>query len=231
MSTAAILSLLITQPRKAFEELAQRPRSWVPLLVMVLVAAGTSFWYFKVADVGWLLDETLRTSPRSATMTEEQRAQAAKIMSPNVLMWVSVITVIVLLPLMRALEAAYYLLAGKITNVQRSYRQWFALGVWSNVPTLLAAIPAALVLLTTTNGQLDSSAIQPLSLNELFFHRTMGQPGYSLFTTLTLLHPLAWLLAMIGVQEWSRRSWLFSAVFVLLPVVVIYGGWAWFALR
>jgi hypothetical protein len=29
---------------------------------------------------------------------------------------------------------------------------------------------------------------------------------------------------------WSGRSWLFSSVYALLPVVLIFGGWAVFAL-
>jgi hypothetical protein len=226
-----ILSLLATQPRKAFDALAERPRFWFPLLLTLVVGVATTVWYYRIVDLQWLLDETLRSNPRTASMTEDQRARVLQTMSPGVLMGSSVIAVALLVPLLRAIEATYYLLAGKVTNVQRSFRQWFALSYWSSLPTLLATIPVFFVLATTSNGQIDSSAIQPLSLNELFFHRHMGESGYQLLVTVSVLQPLAWVLSAIGVQQWSKRSWLFSAVYVLLPVALIYGCWAWFSLR
>ena len=195
MGNLDLLSLLATQPRKAFDALAERPRFWFPLLLTVVVGVVTTVWYYKVVDLQWLLDETLRSNPRTAAMTEDQRAQALQRMTPGVLMGSSVVAVALLVPLFRVLDTTYFLLA------------------------------------TSGNGQIDSSAIQPLSLNELFFHRHMGDGGYQLLVSLSVLQPLAWLLSAIGVQQWSKRPWGFCAVFVLLPVVLIYGAWAWFSLR
>ena len=231
MGNLDLLSLLATQPRKAFDALAERPRFWFPLLLTVVVGVVTTVWYYKVVDLQWLLDETLRSNPRTAAMTEDQRAQALQRMTPGVLMGSSVVAVALLVPLFRVLETTYFLLAGKVMNVQRSFRQWLALSCWSSLPTLLATIPTVILLATSGNGQIDSSAIQPLSLNELFFHRHMGDGGYQLLVSLSVLQPLAWLLSAIGVQLWSKRPWGFCAVFVLLPVVLIYGAWAWFSLR
>lgn len=231
MGNLDLVSLLATQPRKAFDALAERPRFWFPLLLAVVLGLVTTVWYFRVVDLQWLLDETLRSNPRTAAMTEEQRATVMQRTTPAVLMWSSIIGVLLLVPLLHVIQSAYFLLAGKVTNVQRSFGQWFALSNWSALPTLLATIPTLIVLAMTTNGQIDSSAIQPLSLNELFFHRQMGESGYQLLVTVSVLQPLAWLLSAIGVQQWSKRSWLFSAVYVLLPVVLIYGCSAWFSLR
>ena len=36
---------------------------------------------------------------------------------------------------------------------------------------------------------------------------------------------------IVGVRVWSQRSWAFSAIFILLPIVVLYGLWAAFAFR
>jgi hypothetical protein len=231
MGNLDLLSALATQPRKVFDVLAERPRFWFPLLLTLVVGVVTTVWYYKVVDLQWLLDESLRANPRTAAMTDDQRAQALQRMTPAVLMASSVIAVALLVPLLRALEATYYLLAGKVVNVQRSFKQWFALSYWSSLPTLLVAIPTVIMLATTSNGQIDSSAIQPLSLNELFFHRHMADSGYQLLVGISVLQPLAWLLSAIGVQQWSKRSWTFCTVFVLLPVVLIYGGWAWLAFR
>jgi hypothetical protein len=36
---------------------------------------------------------------------------------------------------------------------------------------------------------------------------------------------------IIGVHVWSQRSWVFSVIFVMLPNVVLYAIWAFFAFR
>lgn len=231
MTNLDLVVAIATQPRKAFEELQARPRFWFPLLLAVVLGAGSTFWYYQVADIEWVIDQTLNSNPRTAQMTEAQRTQAAQFMSPATLTWTSTIAAGLIVALIHLIGAVYYLLAGKVVNVQQSFRHWFALSTWSALPTLLGILPAAVILLTTINGQIDSSAMAPLSLNELFFHRKMGEPGYTMLLTLTLLQPLAWLLAIIGMQVWSKRSWMFCSVFVLLPSVLIYGIWGWFAFR
>jgi hypothetical protein len=115
--------------------------------------------------------------------------------------------------------------------VQKSFLHWFSLLSWSNIPVLAGTI-AAMALLATQSGpvQINPSELQMLSLNELFFHLGPSEPGYALFSALSLLSLWTWALAIIGVRTWSDRSWIFSAVFVLLPFVLIYGAWASFAL-
>lgn len=218
---------LATQPIRAFQDLAERPKIWFPMLLTLVTTLGLIFWYYAVVDIEWLLDRSLSASRQ---LTEAQRDQAARFVSKSVLMWGSLVGGVFLIMLLRTLEATYYLLAGKITNVQRSFKHWFSLAWWSGLPQILAVIPAALLLLMSTTTQIDSGALQPLSLNELFFHRAIGAPGYSLFSNLTVLHPVAWLLTIVGVRTWSNRSWLFSSVFVLLPCVLCYGGAALYVL-
>ena len=44
-------------------------------------------------------------------------------------------------------------------------------------------------------------------------------PGQALLESLSIPGVLTWALMIIGVHTWSQRSWAFSAIFVLLPVV------------
>ncbi|MEN9705088.1 MAG: hypothetical protein RLZZ393_967, partial [Pseudomonadota bacterium] len=157
--------------------------------------------------------------------------RAVQAMSGGVMKFMSVASVLVMVVLIRLLEASWYLLAAKVTHVQRGFRQWFALACWTSLPTLLTTIPAVFVLATTTNGQIENGALNPLSLNELLLHRHMGEPGYSLLVSIGPLQLLAWWLSWVGVRHWSGRSGLFSAVFVLLPPLVIYGVWSLMAFR
>ena len=42
---------------------------------------------------------------------------------------------------------------------------------------------------------------------------------------------LSWALAIVGVHVWTQRSWLYSAIFVLIPAVVVFGVWGFFVFR
>lgn len=215
---------LITQPRVAFAQLDERPRYWFALLVALGCTLGLLLWFYSIVDIEWLVDRSLSAS--TARMTEEQRAQATRMMSRNVLMWSSAGGGVFVVVALRLLEAAYMTLAGKIVNLQRSFKHWFSLAVWTALPVLVTVIPSILLLALTDTRQIDASVMQPLSLNELFFHRPMGAQGYTLLTSLSILQPVGWVLSVIAVQVWSGRSWLFSTLFALLPVILGYGGWA-----
>jgi hypothetical protein len=94
------------------------------------------------------------------------------------------------------------------------------------LPSLLGILASAALLLASDTHQIDNGELAVLSLNELFFHVPFGGKGHTLLTTLTILHPWMWWLTALGVRVWTGRSWTFSALFALLPVVVGYGAWA-----
>lgn len=226
MTNMELVGLLATSPRTAFAELEKQPVFWFPLLLTALGTAGMLFWFYSIVDLPWLMETTLRATPQGANLSDEQVEQMATATSRNLVLWSSTIGGLFGLVVIRLLEATYYTIAGNVTNVQRTFKQWFALSCWTGLPHLISIIPAIVLLLLTDTTQIRAEALQPLSLNELFFHREMGQPGYSLLSNLSILHPVVWALSAIGVQVWSGRSWLFSAVFALLPAAIFFGGWA-----
>jgi hypothetical protein len=230
MNSFAVLQALIFEPKKAFAELAERPKVAFPILLLIVASVVTLFWYFSVVDGAWLIDQTLRARSGARELTEEQIKQAAAVMTPAVIKWSSILGAPIGVLLVRLLEALYFLLAGKITGVQRSYKQWLSLASWSSLPSVLAVIPAAIVLATTTSNQIDQGQLQALSLNSLFFHRSLGDPGYSLLISVNLLQFVGLYLAAAGVRAWSGRSMLFSTVFAALPWALIVGVWAFIAL-
>jgi len=123
--------------------------------------------------------------------------------------------------------------AGNVTKVRYSFKQWFALTCWTTLPSvLISTIIAALMILTSSDvTQLSPNALKPLTLNELFFHRAMGQPGQSLLASFDLLSLWSMGLLVVGVRAWSQRSWLFCTLFALVPTIVIYGVWSLFAFK
>jgi hypothetical protein len=125
----------------------------------------------------------------------------------------------------------YLTLAGNIFNVRLKFQQWFALSCWTALPHLIGVVAMAAYLLTAQSNQIGNDELSVLSLNELFFNKSVTDKGFAFLSSLTLLHPWAWWLTVVGVRAWSGRSWLFSSVFALTPIVLIYGGWALWAFR
>jgi hypothetical protein len=223
MNNFSLMSALVFEPRKAFEEIAQRPRFLFPFLLVLVCTVAISAWYCSVVDVPWLIDQSLRNNPMTRGMPEARLQEMIDRSTRGGLIGQTVVLTVIFLIILRLLEALYYTLAGKVMGVDRSYKQWFALSCWTGLPAALAIVPAAIVLAGVTEPQIPQTALQPLSINELLLHLTPDQPGYSLWTNLGLLTIAGFALAVVGVKSWSGRSWLFSTLFATLPLLLIIG--------
>ncbi len=233
MNNFAVLQALAFEPRQAFAELDARPRYWWPLLVVTLCSAAVSIWYVAIVDLEWLADHQLRMNPLTQGMTEEEIQRRARQASGSrgVQVVITGLGSVLVGALLMLLMALYYSLAGKITAVERGFRHWLALSAWTSTSSLLALIPAAIVLLTASSNQIPQDAMQVLSFNTLFAHREAGEPGFTLFTTMNLAQLIGLYLAACGVKVWSGRSWTFSIIFTALPFALVFGIWAFFSLR
>lgn len=231
MNNVALAVAMATAPSSAFGELRERPKFWFPLLLLVASTVVLVYWYYSMVDIEWLKDAMFSSNPDIQKLPEAERAAATAAVGRNALLWGSVIGTLVALPIFFLLQALYLLLAAKVTKLPQGFKHWFALGCWSALPLLLSTVVGALFLIISDTAQVSPSVLQPLSLNELVLHRPMGSPGHALFESLTIPGVLSWMLMVIGVRVWSHRSWAFSAMFILLPIVVLYGVWSAFAFR
>lgn len=231
MNNLALAGTLATAPSSAYAELRERPRFWFPLLLLTLTSAALFYWYYTVVDIEWLKDALFAHTPKFEAMAPDQRAAALGAVSRTMLLWGSVIGALVAIPVVLLVNALYFLVAAKVTKQTQGFKHWFAFSCWSSLPGLLGTIVGAILLLLSPNAQISPSSLQALSLNELVFHLPFGSPGQTLLESLAIPGFLSWALMVIGVHTWSQRSWLFSAVVVFLPIVVIYGIWAAVAFR
>jgi hypothetical protein len=227
LNNLQVARLMFTSPSKAFTELKLKPVFALPMWLTLIGTTAMTAWYYSIVDIAWLQDQLLA----SAKVTAEQQQLIAARLSRPVLLWSSTIAAPLVLLLIITIGSLYFLLAGNITNVRNSFRHWFAFNWWAGSPQIIAFIPSFLILALSHTTQISASALQPLSLNELVFHRGAGTPGYSLLSALGLVQIAALWLTYIGVRAWSGRSTLFCLVFTLLPTVLIYGVWALFAFR
>lgn len=231
MNDLAVASALATSPASAFTELRERPRFWFPLIVVVAATALIVTWYYSVVDIEWLKDALYSNNPDFMKMPESQRAQAMSFVGRKTMLISGVIGTCMGLPFFYLLNSLYLLLAAKVTKVPYGLKHWFTLTSWAALPALISALVAAIFLLIRDTDQIGPGILQPLGLNELLFHRPLGDKGQAFLDALNLPGMLSWLLAIIGVRTWTGRSWLFSSVFVLLPAVLLFGIWGFFAFR
>lgn len=226
MNNIQLAFAMLVDPRAAFLSLRDKPNFWFPLLLIAIGTAASLVWYFNVVDFAWLTDQLQNADPRAAEMSAEKRAESAAGMSKDVMMWMSLTFMLIGLPMARIAESIYYSFAARLTNFTQSFRHWLALACWSSLPLALAIVLAAIFLVMHPSGQVTQEQLNVLSLNELFFDLRPDEPGYTLLSTLTVLHPWAWWLAAYGIRVWSGRSWAFSLGLSLLPWVLFYGIWA-----
>jgi hypothetical protein len=222
-----VARLLFTSPTQAFTELKQKPVFLLPMGLTLIGLVVVTAWYYSKVDIAWLQDQLL--TARRIPVTEQQRMASS--MTRPVLLWSSTILAPIAVLIIVAISSLYFMLAGSITNVRYSFRHWFAFNWWAGSPQIIAFIPSLLILALSSTTQIHASALQPLSLNELVFHRAVGSPGYSFLSSLGLVQIAVVWLTYIGTRAWSGRSTLFCLVFALLPTALIYGVWALFAFR
>lgn len=218
--------LMFASPARMFAALKERPLFALPMWLMLLGTVLTTGWYYGIVDIGWLQDQQLQ----AANVPAAQREAMANV--PRAVYLVSsIVAAPIAVVVIMTIGALYFMLAGAITNVRYPFKHWFAFNWWAASPGIIAFIPSLLILATTSTTEISPSALQPLSLNELFVHAEPGAKGYNFLATFGLVQLVTAALTVIGVKVWSGRSTLFSLVFGLLPAVLIYGIWALFAFR
>jgi hypothetical protein len=231
MNNLALAGALATAPSTAFAELRERPRFWFPLLLVVLASVAMVYWYYSTVDIEWLKDAMYSNNPAFQKMPDAERARAMGMVGRGMMLWGSVIGVLVFIPAFYLLQSLYLLLAAKVTKLPLGFKHWFTLTCWTALPALIGTVVAAIMLLLSDSSQVSPSVMTALSVNQLLTHLPMGSPGQTLLDSLTIPGFLSWTLLIIGVHSWSQRSWAFSAILVLIPIVCLYGIWAVFAFR
>jgi hypothetical protein len=231
MNNLALTAALATAPNTAFAELRERPRFWFPLLLLVATTAALFYWYYSIVDIEWFKDAIYSNNAQIQALPEADRARAMGMVGRGMLLWGSVIGVAIGLPAVFLITALYFLLAAKVTKLPQGFKHWLALVCWTSLPILLNTIVAAIFILMSDNAQISPSVLQPLSINELLVHLPVSNPGHAMLSSLSIPALLSSILAIIGVHTWSQRSWTFSAIVALIPLVLFYGIWAIFAFR
>jgi hypothetical protein len=213
---------VILAPSPTFARLKDKPRPFIPLLVLILLTLAVSCWYVSSLDFAWFREHMLAAQ---GPMKPEARAAMAQFMTPKTMMWSSGAGAVVGTPLICAIVALYYLLAGKVMGTGIGYGKWFGFAVWTSIPRLLT-VPLSVLQILTSGGRLAPEDMNMVSLNYLLLHVPASSPWFGLATNLDLTSVWSIALAVIGLKAWTGRSTGTCVTVAVLPYVLIYGIWA-----
>ena len=213
---------VILAPSPTFARLKDKPRPFIPLLVLILLTLAVSCWYVSSLDFAWVREHMLAAQ---GPMKPEARAAMAQFLTPKTMMWSSGAGAVLGTPLICAIVALYYLLAGKVMGTGIGYGKWFGFAVWTSIPRLLT-VPLSALQILTSGGRLAPEDMNMVSLNYLLLHVPMSSPWFGFATNLDLSSVWSIALAVLGLKAWTGRSTAACVTVAVLPYAVVYGIWA-----
>jgi hypothetical protein len=213
---------VILAPSPTFARLKDKPRPFIPLMVLILLTLAVSCWYVSSLDFAWFREHMLAAQ---GSMKPEARAAMAQFLTPKTMMWSSGAGAVVGTPLICAIVALYYLLAGKVMGTGIGYGKWFGFAVWTSIPRLVT-VPLSALQILTSGGRLAPEDMNMVSLNYLLLHLPASSPWFGFATNLDLTSVWSIALAVIGLKAWTGRSTGACITVAVLPYVLVYGIWA-----
>lgn len=220
-SAFGTLTAMFMEPSRAFSAVEKRSMVWLPLILTLFFTTIILVWYFQSVDFSWLQDRMTASIP-----DPNVREKAKGFMTKSMLQTSSLAGALIGIPIVYALMALYFLFVAKIKKLEFGFTKWFSFVTWASVPGLLMLPLGAMQIIMASNGQLGLDQLNPVTLNQLFFHIEMGHPWASLLESINIHSIWSAVLMVVGFQAWSKLSRTTSVIVVALPYVVIYGGWS-----
>jgi Yip1-like protein len=212
---------IFLQPGKAFAELRERPTFALPLLLLVVFSAALPLWYFLTVDPGWYVQHMMLASGRDISAADMAKMQA---MMPGAhkMAYIGAASAAVIVVVMSCIYALYFMLAGKVTGAQMTFRRGLGLACWSDMPALLGIV-VTLVGIATMTPQTGLESLMLTNVDPLLVHLPTDSPWLGLARGFSLLNLWTWFLLALGWRTFNRAGWVQSTVVALIPSALIYG--------
>jgi len=221
-TTVGVLTNIFTAPSLAFAAIKERPNPWLPLLIMIVGTFAVQFTYMQVVDLPWMLDQQLQ---QAGTLTEEQRNQAvdgATQIPASVLGAIQGISGGIVILIIYALIALYYLGVSFALNLGIKYQQWLALIAWCSLPAVFGLIASFVNLQVADARFLPADQLNPLSFGSLLALETQGATIVErILMQLDVTVLWSTVLQILGFQAFTQRSVVTATIVVLGPLAVI----------
>jgi hypothetical protein len=219
---------IFLQPSKVFAELKEKPTFLIPLLIVAALTVALTLLYFTTVDSAWYLDHTLMAS--GDDMSAAELAQAKQLMPGTRTMgFIGAPVAAIGMALISVLYAAYFMLAGRITGIDVSFRRGLSLICWASMPMVLGLI-GTIASAVTMSPQTALESLMLTNVDPLLVQLPMDSAWSGLAKGFNLLNLWVWFLLALGWRTWSKSSWVQAAIVALLPSLVFYGGMTTFAM-
>jgi hypothetical protein len=192
------------------------------VLVLLIGFSAVSFYYLSHVDIGFLVDNQLRSS--NANLTDAQREQAVAAATKLPPLFYDAIGVLApsAVFLILFLVASYFTIVSFATGDGVKLKQWFALLCWCTLPQVLGTIAQLVNMVVNDPRFMLQDSIDPLSFGNLLSIDRTGAPTvqrYLLGLDVTLIWSLV--LQVLGYQSFTNKPYATSAAIVLGPIALI----------
>jgi hypothetical protein len=218
---------IFLEPGKVFAELKDKPTFLVPALLVAVFGALAAMLYFFNVDPEWFSNHQLQMAGQEMSAAEMEQARQF-MPGARTMAYITGPSAIIVLAIVFALYALYYMLAGKISGNPTSFRHGLALASWGSMPMVLGSL-ITIVAVYTSSPQSTLESLQLLNVDPLLVQLDYGHPWATLARSFSLLNLWVWFLVALGWKTWYRTGWGQALFVSLLPGVVIYGAMALFA--
>lgn len=221
---------VIAAPGEAFRAIRHKPTMLAPLCAIIVANAAVLLTYYGEVDVLWLFETGMQASPEE--LSEEQREAAARAMgnlSPMVLGSVAAVSVALFMTLWIFLNAAYLAGISLLSNDGLRLRAWMAMICWCSLPLIFGSAASLVNIFLSDATFMRADRLNPLSFSSLLDLDSAGSGSMRqslLGTDVTAVWAMA--LGVYGYRTWTGRHLPVSALIVLGPAILVFGGIAWF---
>ncbi len=205
MSEGARLAGIFWEPKPVFQDLAERPRFWVPLLLLTVLSVAYIVSFSQRAGWEGLFRRQFESNSRVQQLSPEQReqalAQSMKFAVPmayaSAVLGVPIATLVV-----AAILLGIFNLAG---GANLKFAQAFSITCYSFMPSALATILAMVVLFLKDPADFDLQNPLPLSLGAFLGPQDAAAWIRSVANSFSLFTIWLILLLALGLSTAARR--------------------------
>ena len=219
-------------PKKAFADIAARPRWIVPVVLLILT--GLAFTYTYTSRVGWerYIRQTMENNPRVQNLPADQRESQIQT-GAKIAPIFGYVGSLVFIPVGALVIGGALLLMCKMMGAGGSlnFKQMFAISAYAMLPGFISSILAIVVMFIKNPDEFNLQ--NPLAFNLGAFMEPPPNSGkflYSLATSFDLFSFWTILLLATGISVAARKFPFSKAVVaVVLPwalYVLIKSAWA-----
>jgi hypothetical protein len=225
MSEIGRLTGVFFEPKKAFADIAERPRWIVPLLLLMIASFGLVSLYSQKGVMRITVEQQMAKNQQIQQLPPDQREQAIeRAMKFSAIVYYAIPVIIPIMYLVMAL-VLWGIVSGMLSAPVR-FKQAFAAVTYAQLPGLLVVIMSAIVL--QLKNAADFNVQNPLMFNPGAFmdQQSSSKFIYSMATSLDLFTIWTLLLVATGLKAAAGKKLSFGgAVFaVFLPWAVIVLG-------